>query len=92
VEFDRFTDALVERELVDLHFLVIDYLGRHGLPGFIGSDLMRHTMEDLASTLELGHDRDWTSVLRGLRRIDDAYFDARLRECLRDDLYRLRDS
>ena len=53
---------------------------------------MRRTMEDLVSTVELGHERDWESVLRALRRLDDRYFEARLRECLRQGLYRLRES
>jgi hypothetical protein len=49
-------------------------------------------MDDLVSTMELGGQRDWQSVLRAIRRIDGPYFDARLRECLRDGLYRLQDS
>jgi hypothetical protein len=91
IDLDGRNQALVERELVDLHLLVVGYLGRQGLPGFVGSDLMRRTMEDLVSTLELGHERDWESVLRALLRIDDRYFEARMRECLRQGLYQLRE-
>jgi hypothetical protein len=83
--------ALVERELVDLHLQVVAFVGRHRLPGFVASDVMRRTMEDLSSTIELGHERDWESVLRRLRELDDAYFDTRLRECLKLGFYRLRE-
>ena len=92
IDLDGRNQALVERELVDLHLSIVGYIGRQGLPGFVGSDLMRRTMEDLVSSVELGHERDWESVLRALQRLDDRYFEARLRECLRQGFYRLRDS
>ena len=92
IDLDGRNQALVERELVDLHLSIVGYVGRQGLPGFVGSDLMRRTMEDLVSTVELGHERDWESVLSALSRLDDRYFEARLRECLRQGLYRLRES
>ena len=92
IDLDGRNQALVERELVDLHLSIVAYIGRQDLPGFVGSDLMRRTMEDLVSTVELGHERDWESVLRALQRLDDRYFEARLRECLRQGFYRLRDS
>jgi hypothetical protein len=92
IDADGRNQALIERELVDLHLSIVGYLGRHGLPGFVGSDLMRRTMEDLVSTVELGHERDWQAILLALRGLDDRYFEARMRECLRQGLYRLRES
>jgi hypothetical protein len=92
LDFEGRNQALIERELVDLHLSIVGYLGRQGLPGFVGSDLMRRTMEDLVSTVELGHERDWEAVLLALRRLDDRYFEARMRECLHQGLYRLRES
>jgi hypothetical protein len=92
IDLDGRNQALIERELVDLHLSIVGYVGRQGLPGFVGSDLMRRTIEDLVSTIELGHERDWESVLRALGALDDRYFEARLRECLRQGLYRLRES
>jgi hypothetical protein len=92
IDLDGRNQALVERELVDLHLSIVGYIGRQGLPGFVGSELMRRTMEDLVSTVELGHERDWETVLHALHRLDDRYFEARLHECLRQGFYRLRDS
>jgi hypothetical protein len=92
VDLEGRNQGLIERELVDLHLSIVGYLGRQGLPGFVGSDLMRRTMEDLVSTVELGHERDWGSVLEALRGLDDRYFEVRMRECLRQGLYRLRES
>jgi len=90
VEDERGTEPIVEREIVDLRLAVIDYLGRKGLPGNLGADLILPVLEDMPDEVDPATDRDWETVVRWISAMDDAYFEERLRQCMVDDLYRLR--
>lgn len=82
--------ALWERELLDLRVWLFAHLGRHGLPGEMGADILRMLLSDLAADLKLESLRDWHSHLRWVNGRDAAYFEEKVRTCLASGLYSLR--
>jgi hypothetical protein len=80
-------ELLNERELVDLRLMVIDYLGRHRLPGEVGGDLMAGAVLDAGSSLHIETPGDWEGFLAWLAGLDDDFFDREMRRCLKAGLY-----
>lgn len=80
-------EALAERLLPDLKTRVLDYLGRRGLPGEVGGDLMRQVLASLAVDLHQQGRGDWESFVAWVSSLDDRYLDERMRECLAAELY-----
>lgn len=74
-------DGLIERQLLDLRLAVLRYVGREGLPGTVGGDLMRMTLLDLARHLQIDTRFDYVSVIDEINAMDREYFDERMREC-----------
>ena len=90
IERESMTLALMERELLDLRIALLAYLGRNSLPGVVGADLMRRILNEIGAELGLESAWDWEGWIRWTEKLDDAYFDAKIRECLKDGLYRLQ--
>jgi hypothetical protein len=82
--------ALVERERVELRLKVLAYLGDRSLPGEVGADLFLRALDDMSARFEPETARDWESYVRWVDGLDKDYFDARLRACLTEGLYRLQ--
>jgi hypothetical protein len=80
-------DLIYERIFIDLRLTIIDYLGRHGLPGAVGGDLIRQTTVRAPLEVVASGPRDWRAVLRWIATLDDEYLDERMRQCLQDGLY-----
>jgi hypothetical protein len=76
-----------ERELVDLRLKVLDYLGRLGLPGETGGDLMWRAVSSANRDLEIETYNNWEGFLRWLHTLDDEFFDEGMRACFADGLY-----
>lgn len=85
---ERRTTALEERGLADFKLAVVRYLGRRGLDGVIGADLMAAVVSDMRSAKVEGP-RDWESWVRFASGFGDEKFDAALRSALERGLYSL---
>ena len=85
---DRWIAPLEERGVVDLKLAVVRFLGRRGLAGNLGPDLMGAVIADLRTVRSEGP-RDWESWVRFSSRLDDVYFEAALRRLLEQGLYQL---
>jgi hypothetical protein len=91
VETERQMAALFERQMLDLKLVIIDYLGRNRLPGVVGQDLMAMVLPKATSRPALEGVRDWEGYLRWLNLLDDDYLDDKLRQCMRQGLYTVKD-
>lgn len=89
---DASTDALVERELIDLRLAVALFLARHGLSPEVGSDLQRYALARAPAEIQPETAEDWESVLAWVERLDDAYFRDGMRRCMEEGLYRVSGS
>ncbi len=86
------TAALRERTWLDFRLAVIRYVGRAHLPGAVGADLAQQALADLAERLVLEGERDWEGVVRYVEALDEAYFDERMRRCLKAQVFVVRTS
>jgi len=89
---DASTDALVERELIDLRLAIALFLARHRLPPELGSDLQRYALSRAPAEIRPETAEDWETVLAWVERLDDAYFRDGMRRCLEQGLYRVSGS
>jgi len=80
-------ERLRERQLIDLRLSVIDYLGRHRLPGEVGADLLTDLLLAVPQELLLETARDWEGFLAWTASLDDASFDERMRSCFASGRY-----
>jgi hypothetical protein len=87
IEYEGPVELIHERELVDLRFRIIRYLGDHGLPGEIGFDLMVQAVVAAGGGLSIETLYDWQGFLRWLKTLDDGFFDEVMRQCFSDGLY-----
>jgi hypothetical protein len=79
LENERLLAALIERTMLDLRFAVLDFLGRHDLPGEVGADLMTALLREATGNTELESLRDWEGHVEWVNRLDDARFDREMR-------------
>jgi len=77
-----------ERLLIDLRLVVIDFLGRHRLPGEMGGDLMIRLLLGAPEELVLPTPREWDQVISWINTVDDRYFTRQMREMFVAGLYR----
>lgn len=80
-------ERLRERQLIDLRLSVIDYLGRHLLPGEVGADLLTDLLLAVPQELLLETARDWEGFLAWTVSLDEASFDERMRSCFASGRY-----
>ena len=85
---ERRTTALEERALADFKLAVVRFLGRRGVDGVIGADLMAAVVSDMRAVKVEGP-RDWESWVRFASGLGDDRFDAALRNALERGLYSL---
>jgi len=80
-------ELLNERQLIDLRLRVLEYMGRLGLAGDTGSDLMMRAVLDASLHLHIETLHDWEGFLLWLRTLDDNFFDEGMRQCFAVGLY-----
>jgi hypothetical protein len=80
-------ERLRERQLIDLRLTVIDYLGRHGLPGEVGADLLDDLLLAVPRDLLPETPRDWEGFLRWTAEQNEDHFDERMRRCFASGRY-----
>jgi hypothetical protein len=85
-------EALRERAWLDFRLAVVAWLGRAGLPGAVGADVALQGLAEMADGLVLETERDWEGVAGFIGRLDDAFFDGRMRRCLADGVFVVRPS
>ena len=86
----RLPFALWERQLLDLRVALVAALGRAGLPGEVGRDVMKRLLLDLPTELSVETAHDWRAFLRWVEGLDDASLDTKVRQCLESGLYSLQ--
>ncbi len=80
-------ERLRERQLIDLRLSVIDYLGRHRLPGEVGADLFTDLLFAVPRELMMETARDWEGFLSWTAMLDEKSFDERMRKCFASGRY-----
>ncbi len=80
-------ERLRERQLIDLRLSVIDYLGRHQLPGEVGADLFTDLLFAVPRELLMETARDWEGFLAWTAMLDEKSFDERMRKCFASGRY-----
>ena len=80
-------ERLRERQLIDLRLSVIDYLGRHRLPGEVGADLFTDLLFAVPHELLMETARDWEGFLAWTAMLDEESFDERMRKCFASGRY-----
>jgi hypothetical protein len=86
---DASTDALVERELIDLRLAIALFLARHRLSPAVGSDLQRYALDRVPAELHPERAEDWETVIAWVDRLEEADLKDGMRRCLEKGLYRV---
>lgn len=89
LEADQGNEALLERSSIDLRLRIVAYLGRRGLPGEVGRDLLLEVLEEMPRSSRIEGRGDWEGFVIWVNEIEDEHLDERMRECLRAGVYRL---
>lgn len=87
VENESTPTALHERLLLDLRCRLVHYLGRYGLPGELGADLMLGLLRSAGTESRIETARDWEEMVRWVTQLQDSFFDNQVRELLTRGLY-----
>lgn len=88
LERERDVGLLEERGRIDLKLVVVRELGRHGLDGALGIDLMRALLDEMRTVGAEGP-RDWESWIEWTNGFDEGWVEAVLRRGLQAGRYEL---